>query len=67
MKAKELREKTIDELKKLLSETQENVYGLRLERINRKLKNVSQMKKARHTVARVLTIIKEKEEKARTK
>lgn len=67
MKVKELRAKTKEELKKILDETKESLYGFNLERVNRKLKNVSQIKKARHVIARILTILKEKEAKARNK
>jgi ribosomal protein L29 len=61
MKAKELRTKTIEELKKLLSETKESLYKFNLERVNRKLQNVSQIRKARHLISRILIVMKEKE------
>jgi large subunit ribosomal protein L29 len=67
MKAKELKAKTKEELKKLLDETKESLYHFNLERVNRKLKNVSQIKKARHAIARILTILKEKEAETRNK
>ncbi len=61
MKAKELKLKTIEELKKIIAETREKVLSLSMERANRKLKDVSQFKKNRHLISRILTIIKEKE------
>lgn len=61
MNAKELRDKTIEELKKILAENRETLFKLKQERFNRKLKKVSEMKKIRHLVARILTIIQEKE------
>lgn len=61
MKAKELKLKTIDELKKIISETKENILSLNLERADRKLKKTAQYKKNRHLISRILTIIKEKE------
>lgn len=67
MKAKELRAKTREELKKILEEAKESLYGFNLERVNRKLKNVSQIRKARHEIARILTILKEKETETRDK
>jgi len=67
MKIKELRAKTKEELKKILDEMKESLYGFNLERVNRKLKNVSQIKKARHGIARILTILKEKEAETRDK
>lgn len=64
MKAKELKLKTIEELKKIIAETRENTLSLNMERANRKLKKVSQFKKNRQLVARILTIIGEKEKAA---
>ncbi len=61
MNAKELKEKTTEELKKILAENRENLFKLKQERFNRKLKKVSDMKKTRHLIARILTIIQEKE------
>ncbi|MDP3057250.1 MAG: 50S ribosomal protein L29 [bacterium] len=61
MKAKELKLKTIEELKKIIAETRENTLSLNMERANRKLKKVSQFKKNRQLIARILTIIGEKE------
>ncbi|MBU4141258.1 50S ribosomal protein L29 [Patescibacteria group bacterium] len=64
MKAKELKLKTIEELKKIIIETRENVLSLNMERANRKLKKVSQFKKNRRLISRILTIIGEKEKTA---
>ncbi len=61
MNAKELKEKTIEELKKILAENRENLFKLKQEIFNRKLKKVSEMKRIRHLIARILTIIQEKE------
>jgi ribosomal protein L29 len=61
MKAKELKLKTIDELKKIVAETRENTLSLNLQRADRKLKKVAQFKKNRQLVSRILTIIGEKE------
>ncbi len=61
MNAKELKDKTIEELKKILAENRENLFKLKQERFNRKLKKVSEMKRVRHLIARILTIIQEKE------
>lgn len=61
MKVKELKLKTIEELKKIIAETRENTLSLNMERANRKLKKVSQFKKNRQLIARILTIIREKE------
>lgn len=60
MKAKDLKIKTGEELKKLLAEQREKLFALAIERTGRKLKDVSQIKKIRHSIARILTIMKEK-------
>lgn len=61
MKAKELKLKTIDELKKMVAETRENTLSLNMQRADRKLKKVADYKKNRQLVSRILTIIAEKE------
>lgn len=61
MKAKELKLKTINELKKIISETRENTLSLNMQRADRKLKNMAQYKKNRQLISRILTIIGEKE------
>lgn len=61
MKAKELKLKTIEELKKIIAEKKENLLSLNMERANRKLKDMSQFRKNRHLISRILTIIREKE------
>lgn len=61
MNAKELKEKTIEEIKKILAESRTNLFKLKQERFNRKLKKVSEMSQTRHLIARILTIIQEKE------
>ncbi len=61
MNAKELKEKTIEELKKILVENRENLFKLKQEIFNRKLKKVSEVKKTRRLIARILTVIQEKE------
>lgn len=64
MKAKELKLKTIDELKKIVAETREKIMSLNLERADRKLKKVSDYKKNKHLISRILTIIGEKEKES---
>lgn len=61
MKAKELKLKTIDELKKMVAETRGNTLSLNMQRADRKLKKVAQYKKNRQLVSRILTIVGEKE------
>lgn len=64
MKKKQLEElhgKTIKELKDLAKKTQEELVKLRTDLGAGKLKNVNQIKFKRHDLARIKTIIKEKE------
>lgn len=59
MKFKELKIKSAAELKKMLEESRENVRDLRFKMVNRKLKNLSEIKKAKILVARILTVLKQ--------
>ena len=61
MNAKELKEKSTEELKKMLTEARENIFNLNLEKFSRKLKNVTEISKTRHLIARILTILHERE------
>lgn len=61
MKVKDLRQKTSEELKKMLAEKQEELLNLRFEIANRKLKDFSRVEKGRKMIARILTIVRERE------
>jgi large subunit ribosomal protein L29 len=60
MKAKELREKKIEELEKILKEKREKLKNLQLDLIQGKLKNVREIRETKKDIARILTILKEK-------
>jgi large subunit ribosomal protein L29 len=60
MKAKELREKKIEELEKILKEKREKLKNLKLDLIQGKLKNVMEIRETKRDIARILTILKEK-------
>jgi large subunit ribosomal protein L29 len=60
MKTAQLRELSVDELKKQLGELRRELLQLRLQRANQQLKNPLKLREVRHAVARTLTIIKEK-------
>ncbi len=60
MTAKELREKTVDELKAELLELLKEQFNLRMQSATGQLSNSSQLKKVRRTIARVKTIIRQK-------
>ncbi len=61
MKAKELRELTIDELKHKLDELRRELFNLRFQQTTHQLKNPSRIRVVRRDIARILTILREKE------
>lgn len=64
MRTKELKElhtKTVDELKKMLAETRENLFHLQMDQKQMKLKNTRAVMMRRKDVARILTILRGKE------
>jgi large subunit ribosomal protein L29 len=65
MKAKEVREMTIDELKLKLSNLKEELFNLRFQLATGQLDNPMRVKDVRHDIARILTVMREQEIKAR--
>lgn len=61
MTAKELRNMTVEELRKALKESRENLFTLRFKHASAQLEKVSALPAAKHDIARILTILKEKE------
>ncbi len=59
MKIKELREKNIEELKKLLAEKTEHVQKVRFDLAAKQVKNTKEMKNAKRDIARILTLLRE--------
>jgi len=53
----ELRQKTISELQRLLAEEREKLRKLRFDLAFKKLKNVSEIKKVKKNIARILTLL----------
>tara|TARA_Y100000746_G_C15388747_1_gene401306 strand:+ start:527 stop:730 length:204 start_codon:yes stop_codon:yes gene_type:complete len=60
MNAKELREKTIDQLNEDLETLKKEGFNLRFQQATGQVENTAQMRRARRDVARVKTIINEK-------
>ena len=58
---KELRLKSLKELKNLVAEAEDALDGLKLDKAQNKLKNTSQLSLKRKGIAQMLTIIREKE------
>jgi len=61
MKAKELRELSIPELKERLAKLREELMNLRFQKAIHRLENPMRIRQVRREIARVLTIIREKE------
>lgn len=64
MKPSDLRDKSTEELKKMIGTLEEEVFRLRFRKGSNQLKQISNIKKTRHDLARVNTIIRERELKA---
>jgi len=58
---KELFAKTIEELKNILSQTRNELFNLKIELSQNKLKNTSEVLLRRKKIAMILTSIREKE------
>ncbi|HOK00522.1 MAG TPA: 50S ribosomal protein L29 [Candidatus Pacearchaeota archaeon] len=60
MKAKELKNKTPDELKQLLKEKREKLYQFKVDLSAGKVKDIREIRLIKKDIARILTILKEK-------
>jgi large subunit ribosomal protein L29 len=58
---KELREKTVEALKQDLVEKQKQIFTLRTQSVTQKLENPHQITATRHDIARIRTILREKQ------
>jgi large subunit ribosomal protein L29 len=59
MKLKELKEKSVSELQKMLSEERENVRAMRFAVATNQESKVRKIRASRKTIARILTLIKQ--------
>lgn len=62
MKPQELRDMTVDELKEKERELREALFNLRFQHATGQLDNTAQLKRTRGNIARVKTILLEKEQ-----
>ena len=60
MKASDVRSKTADELKDQLVDLKKEQFNLRFQRATQQLENPAQVKKVRRDIARIKTILGEK-------
>ena len=61
MKASELREQTVEELRDREKELAEKLFALRLQKVTGQLESPAKVRDARRDLARVLTVLREKE------
>lgn len=61
MKVKELRELTVDELNKKMNENKDELFKLRFQLATGQLDNPMRIKEVRKNIARVKTIMRERE------
>jgi len=63
MRAKQLREQSQDELRKTLSDLEEQLFKLRFQKSTGQIENPIKIREVRRDIARVLTIINERRAK----
>ena len=61
MKVKEIRELSTEEINKKLIETKQELFNLRFQQATGTLEKPSRIRDLRHTVARMKTVLKERE------
>ena len=61
MRASELREQTVEELREKETELAEQLFALRLQKVTGQLENPAKIPTVRRDLARVLTVLKERE------
>ena len=60
MDAKDLRDKTADELREELAQLKKEAFNLRFQKATNQLENTARVRQVRRDVARVMTILNEK-------
>lgn len=61
MKVKEIRELTTEQISEKIKETKEELFNLRFQQATGNLEKPSRIKDLRHTVARLKTVLRERE------
>lgn len=61
MKVKEIRELSTEEIQKKIVETKEELFNLRFQQATGNLEKPSRIRDLRHTVARLKTVLRERE------
>ncbi len=65
MKVKEIRELSNEEIIEKIKESKEELFNLRFEQATGNLEKPSRIRELRHTVARLKTVLKERESKTK--
>ena len=65
MNVKEIRDKSNDELLKTLDESKKELFDLRFEKATGSIDNPMRIRELRKTIARILTVLKEREGEAK--
>ena len=60
MKAKDLQKLSVEELKKNLEESRQELFNLRFKHATAQLEKTSEIPAARRNVARIMTVLKQK-------
>ena len=60
MKVKELRELSVEQLEKKLAELKSELFNLRFQLAINQLENPNRISEVRHDIARVMTLLREK-------
>ena len=61
MKAAEARELDVEELQRRIAETQRELFNLRFQHATGQLENTGQLKEVRRNIARLLTVLNQKQ------
>ena len=61
MKVKEIRELTTEQINEKIKETKEELFNLRFQQATGNLEKPSRIRELRHTVARLKTVLRERE------
>ena len=62
MNIKEIRDKSTDQLKKTLEESKVELFDLRFQRATGSIENPMRIRELRKSIARILTVLKERED-----
>lgn len=63
MKASEMRDKTVDELQQQRQDLKKELFNLNFQKVTGEIENPMRIRKVRKDVARILTVINEKNRK----